>query len=272
MVRSLSLLILWALVACAPSPGGVSAPLRGAFALQDGVQRTNAFMRGRELWFTALGAGSPIRRYDLDMTKYLHAIVISDDFRSFAHLHPKLEPNGQFVFQESLPRGANHVFADAVPHGFGDQVFRFDVPSRDARPPALDLSESNSIAAAGPYVVRLNGRFRAGAPSMLIVHISRDGAPAKDLHPYLGALAHAVFVQAGDLSYIHVHPMALRRGAPAAMSEADMARMPSLAAGATSAPAMGLQVHASRPGIYKLWLQFRGGARLYAAPFVLKAS
>ena len=33
------------------------------------------------------------------------------------------------------------------------------------------------------------------------------GKPAMDVHPYLGALAHAFFLDAGDRSSVHVHPV-----------------------------------------------------------------
>ncbi len=46
-------------------------------------------------------------------------------------------------------------------------------------------------------------------PTRLVVHILEGGSPAADLHPYLGALAHAVFLNAGNLSYVHAHPMPL---------------------------------------------------------------
>ena len=44
---------------------------------------------------------------------------------------------------------------------------------------------------------------------MLNVNILKDGKPATDLHPYLGVPAHAVFLDAKDLSYVHTHPMAM---------------------------------------------------------------
>ena len=34
---------------------------------------------------------------------------------------------------------------------------------------------------------------------------------------------------------------------------------------------MVLHVSVSEPGLYKMWLQFRGGNQLYIAPFVLRA-
>ena len=41
------------------------------------------------------------------------------------------------------------------------------------------------------------------------VEISKDGKTAMDLHPHLGVPAHAVFLNAADLSYVHVHPVAM---------------------------------------------------------------
>jgi len=34
---------------------------------------------------------------------------------------------------------------------------------------------------------------------------------------------------------------------------------------------MVLHVAVKEPGLYKMWLQFRGGKQLYVAPFVLRA-
>ena len=62
------------------------------------------------------------------MTKMLHAVIISDDFRVFIHAHPKLEPSGHFLSAQTLPQpGLYHLFADGEPSGAGQQVFRFDL-------------------------------------------------------------------------------------------------------------------------------------------------
>jgi len=95
---------------------------------------------------------------------------------------------------------------------------------------------------------------------MLTVHILENGLPAQDLHPYLGAPAHAVFLNGTDLSYVHVHPMPTGSTHPMPMG---------LSKEAHSSPDMMLHVELSEPGTYKLWLQFCGGSRLYVAPFVV---
>ena len=73
-------------------------------------------------------------------------------------------------------------------------------------PAARDLSERSTTSVVDGYTVTLSSlELKAGGESMLDVHILRGGKPASDLHPYLGALAHAVFIDASDLTYVHVH-------------------------------------------------------------------
>ncbi len=253
----------------------------GVFALQGGTASTSGYLSAKQLgsdplvrridtWLTPVGSSVPIRQYDTDMTKKLHMIVVSDDFRTFLHIHPVLQPDGHFLLDQALPRPAlYHIYADSTPAGHSKQVFRFDVDAGGApAATARDLSERALQTAAGPYVVRLvTGTLRAGTEAHVAIHITEHGAPAGNLHPYLGALAHAVFLNAADLSYVHAHPMPI--GAKEPMNPETMRPLPS---SAISAPDMMLHVALTEPGTYKLWLQFRGGSRLYVAPFVLVAT
>jgi hypothetical protein len=154
-------------------------------------------------------------------------------------------------------------------------VFRFELPvAGGAAAPSRVLTTTGRIVATGPYTVTLSATsVAAGRGSNLVVHILRDGKPARDLHPYLGALAHAVFLNGGDLTYVHVHPVAL--GA-APMSGMTMGGMPGMETAALpddapSRPDMLLQVRLRKPGRWKLWLQFRGAGELHVAPFVIDA-
>jgi hypothetical protein len=106
------------------------------------------------------------------------------------------------------------------------------------------------------------------------VQILKGDTPATDLHPYLGVPAHAVFLNSQDLTYVHVHPMPLTSGSdPMNMPGMDMSKMTmDMPDNASSPPDMALHVSVKEPGIYKLWLQFRGGSQLYIAPFVLVAN
>jgi hypothetical protein len=119
----------------------------------------------------------------------------------------------------------------------------------------------------------------AGRETDVTVHVLHDGQPARDLHPYLGALAHAVFLNARDLTYVHVHPAPLGAAGASAMGGMNMGDMTGMGGmdmtplpdTASSSPDMLLRVMLREPGTSKLWLQFRGGTELYVAAFVITA-
>ncbi len=277
---------------------GASASLQGTFALQNAVPRTaghlivqaqsrTSLARNLNFWMTPLGSALPVRRYDVDMTKFLHLVIVSDDFRTFVHAHPRYTPQGHFVLDQRFPRPAlYHIYADGEPRGIGQQVFRFDVPiGRVAGRTMRDVSERRRSAVAGPYVVTLDRmRLSTRAETLLQVHIRKGGKPARDLHPYLGALGHAVFLNVADLTYVHVHPMPLTAGDAPAEPNRREAMLPNtgmemsgmrtapLSPASTIAPDMLLHVAVRERGTYKLWFQFRGAGALRVAAFVLTAS
>jgi hypothetical protein len=121
---------------------------------------------------------------------------------------------------------------------------------------------------AGPYEIDLSTvRLHAGRMEMIDVEILRNGKTANDLHPYLGVPAHAVFLNDKDLSYVHVHPMAMN-------GDMDMSKpVATLPDNAPSPGEMMLHVSIKEAGTYKLWLQFRGAEnKIYVAEFTLQAT
>lgn len=281
--------LLLALLALPPTAiAFAAAPFEEAFALQGGTPRVaasllatqigqNPLYRHLDTWMTVRGSSTIIRSYQIDMTKYLHMIAVSDDFRTFLHIHPTRGTDGHFLLDQLFPVPARyHIYVDARPEDFGQQAFRFDVDLGGAAGPVRrDLSETSTATVAGPYTVSISSNsLSSQSESRIVVHILKNGKPATDLHPYLGALAHAVFINAGDLSYVHAHPMPLLAsgaGTQAQKMHSESAMPPSLPSSMISSPNMLLHVALSEPGTYKLWLQFRGGSRLYVAPFVLTA-
>jgi hypothetical protein len=260
--------------------------LRGTFALQGGTPRVQATLDAvpdrdpratrLDLWESTPGSTRPLRAYDTGMTKKLHLIAVSDDLTTFLHEHPAPGADGHFRLNLRVPKPAlYHLYADAEPHGYGQQVFRFDLPiGAAARPVPRRLAATPASMTVGPYTVSFDSlMLDTGHRTTLVAHVRKQSAPAQDLHPYLGAMAHAVFVNARDLTYVHTHPMELSAMAKMqSMPSNGMGAMesePALAPGAKVAPDMMLHVTAREPGTYKLWLQFRGGSQLYVAPFVL---
>ena len=238
---------------------------QGTYALQSGTAATTATLAVTpltgeriQLDIAVYRGGAIVNDFDLDMTQRMHVIVVTDDFHTFKHLHPRALANGHMVVEMGGLRGGYHVYADSEPHGAGQQVFRFDVGTGGG--PSTTGGVHATIVRAGPYVVHVSTlQLRAGRESTIAMSITKDGMPASDLQPYLGAAGHAVFLNTRDLTYVHVHPSV----AGAAMHGMDMSDTPE------AGPNLTLHANVREPGTYKLWFEFRGGAVLYTAPFVV---
>lgn len=218
-----------------------------------------------------------VRRYDLDMTKLMHLIVVSDDLRTFMHVHPVLGLDGHFRLRLHLPRAQFvHLFADGVPHGLGRQIFRFDVRAvlrSDAAvrrlPPATTHSQ------AGLFVATLSrDTIPIGEAAIYTLTVARDGKPASGLHPYLGAMGHGVLIGERDLSYMHVHAMdamMMQMMGTDDCGDAILTMIAPVPPDTQVPPTVQFFLQAPRAGPYAFWYQFRAGNRDYVAPFVLTA-
>jgi len=214
--------------------------------------------------------GARVSAFNVDMQKRMHLIVVSDDLTEFLHIHPTLDSAGTFRITTTFPHpGVYHMYADAQPAGFGHAVFRFDVPvGVVARAAVARRFSPIDVATIGDYVVRLStDRVKASVDTPVLISIMKDGEPASDLHPYLGAYAHIIAIGTADLSYTHIHAMDM----DAMMSGQPMGSGPGLSASAVVPATMDVHVTLPHPGLYKVWVQFIGGSRLYAAPFVVEA-
>lgn len=255
-----------------------SQVIAGQFALQGQTAQTEGHLQvtavaGKplekqlDLWLTEPGKSQPIRCYQVEMTKKLHLIIVSSDFQSFMHEHPVLGNDGHLTLLQNFPRAGSYLaFADGLPNQLQHQVFRFQFDVGGPSEARRNLKPTGMGVEAGPYEVDLSSvRVRAGVATSLDVTILKDGKPAKDLHPYLGVPAHAVFLNARDLSYVHVHPMAMSQ-------TTDMSKDPPTMPEDGPSPAeLMLHLGLQEPGSYKLWLQFRGGAEVYVAEFTVNA-
>jgi hypothetical protein len=161
--------------------------------------------------------GERIVDFTEELTQELHLLAIDSSFSRLVHEHVKAAgDNGIFTAALRFPApGLYHVYADALPAGMGQQVLRFEVTVGDAEgdgaaamlPEAFATTEPISLP-VGPYVVSVDAsRMAANQEIPLRLSVTRNGAPAGDLEPYLGVAAHAVLVRAEDLAYVHAHPV-----------------------------------------------------------------
>jgi hypothetical protein len=277
---------LFACMASLPLLAGAQAKpgqtIQGVYALQGKTPKTEGHLKvtplpGRPLtetldfWLTEPGKPHPIKGYETEMTKKMHVIIVSNDFKIFLHVHPILDSrSGHLQLVQSFPApGTYQIYSDGIPDGSPDhQVFRYQADIGGKSTPGVrNLPPSGLSTTVGPYEVDLSTvHLQSQKMNRLDIHIlnAKDDTPAKDLHPYLGGSAHAVFLNAKDLSYVHAHPMAL--GMMMDMSKP----MPDLPDNASISPDMSCFMPLYEPGTYKLWLQFRGGGdQLYVAEFTI---
>jgi hypothetical protein len=220
-------------------------PVRG-LAVTDGgltlrLDRSSA-QRGRrfELAFRIVGNdGRAVRDFDVEHTKRMHLIVVRRDFTGFQHLHPTEATDGTWTVPLILEdAGSYRVFADfsvaGRPRTLADDL-AVDGTVRSSPLPAPVATQSVD----GLDVRLTEGASRAGRESELAFTVTRNGA-AVPIDDYLGAKGHLVALRQGDLAFLHVHP-----------DEASlrfMATFPSA-------------------GRYRLFLQFRTGARVHTVAF-----
>ena len=69
------------------------------------------------------------------------------------------------------------------------------------------LPPDSAVATLGDLTVTLGGSLHVGTESTLTFTVTRAGQPVRTLEPYLGAYGHLVALRAGDLGYLHMHPM-----------------------------------------------------------------
>lgn len=135
----------------------------------------------------------------------LHLIVLSRNLVAYHHLHPTMDPAGNWsVDVPSLAPGSYKVYADFKPTGSDRITLAFDVQVAGLVP-VTDLPAPATINDVDGYSVTWSGDVAVGTSS-IDFSVDRDGTRVV-LEPYLGAAGHLVVVRVGDLGYLHVHPV-----------------------------------------------------------------
>jgi hypothetical protein len=220
-----------------------------------------------DLRFTPLWRGSLLRGLMTIHEHPLHLIVVSADLAFFDHVHPTLQPDGSLALSYRFPRpGPYLLFAEITPGGERAQVFRLPVavraPAGEPEPTMIDppIEPSPSLSKTVDDDVRLTAELRfqprtpvAGLETHFLLRLREDGAPVNDLEPYLGAMAHGIFISEDTNTAVHCHPEQLSPLSPAARGGPDIPF-------ATFFP---------RPGRYKLWIQFQRRAETHVVSYVV---
>lgn len=248
-----------------------SITVEGIYALDDVKQQVagelvatpvgNSSDLKLDISFHRMQEKNALKRYETELTKEMHVIAVSDDLTIMLHHHVAHVIDGHGQDRMRFPKpGLYHIYIDAAPKTIGQQVMRFDLNVGDepaapliSRPLGMPMTEVIS----GLYTLSFDRlEVTAGQPAMLTLRITELGKPARDLHPFLGVGAHIVLIGTETLDYLHAHPI-----------ETD--DHPTETGDAEKPDPSVLRFHLapSKPGPYRLWVQFIGGRTVYTVPF-----
>ncbi|MCG1023988.1 hypothetical protein [Sutcliffiella horikoshii] len=202
-------------------------------------------LEGEELTITLTDLdGNPMDELEVSHEKLMHLIVISEDLEVFQHLHPEKVSAGVFMATAELEDGMYQVFVDIKPSElqYVNEPHEVMVGEHAGHEDAhVHLEpESQWTKEQDGYSVTLEvDNFSVKENVVLSFEI--EGAQPEN---YLGALGHVVVVDEGLDEFIHVHP---REGTEPVF-----------------------EAHFSKPGMYKLWAEFKLNGEVYAFPYVLE--
>jgi len=217
--------------------------------------------------------GKAAKGLTISHERLLHIVIISEDFSSFAHIHPEdfgqitaeMRKDARYPVRYTFPKAGRYLIAvdAAVQEAPVSKQFYVTVEGEPkAGSLSTDLSQKKSV---GEYVVSLKSmpeKIRAGEKTALRFEIMRNGEPVKDLEQYLGAPMHLAIVMTDLNSFVHAH------GDVPGASHIHAGHIHG-AAKTNYGPEIGSEVVFPRKGIYKIFSQVQDHGKVIIFDFMV---
>ncbi|MGO4886554.1 hypothetical protein ACJ2A9_02255 [Anaerobacillus sp. MEB173] len=174
----------------------------------------------------------------------IHLIVVSKDLNEYYHLHPTQFNDYIFEHKIDLTGHSYRAFVDINPKGKEYRIEPLPFKGESTAHPhhidsVLQVDQQLTKEVQGKIVEFKHDPFEVGKDSKLTFSIKNDTP-----EPYLGALGHVVIIDDQVEEFIHVHPM----------SDHETVFM----------------AHFNKPGVYKLWAEFKFDEEVIAFPYVIE--
>ncbi|MEH7335973.1 hypothetical protein V7161_25425 [Neobacillus drentensis] len=208
--------------------------------------QVNAFVQnnqGKIKIFLKDKAGNPVDELEVNHEKILHLIIVDEQLQKYYHVHPERTGTGEFTIEKNLPEGFYKAFIDIKPKNLAYEVepvsFIVGNPSAQGHGHALVPDTNYSKTIDGETVTLSVNSFKAGEPVTLSFDLDQT-----NLTPYLGAMGHVVILDEYGKKFLHVHPS----------NEKEPI----------------FETQFEKPGIYKIWAEFKQNGKVRAFPFVIE--
>ena len=187
--------------------------------------------------------GNPVDELEVNHEKELHLIIVDEQLQKYYHIHPERTGKGEYTIENNLPEGFYKAFIDIKPKNFAYQVeplsFIVGNPSSATHGHELIPDTTFSKKVDGETVTIKVSTFKAREPVTLSFDLDQT-----NLTPYLGAMGHVVILDEYGKEFLHVHPS----------NEKEPI----------------FETTFEKPGIYKIWAEFKQNGTVRAFPFVIE--
>lgn len=173
--------------------------------------------------------------------KEMHFMIVSNDLEKYYHLHPEKEQQGAYTVNQVLNDGTYQAFIDITPENKAYQIVpnTLQVGANETSKVNLEGNDTWTKECDGKTVTLSSVDATVGEEVPLIFDTHGEKPD-----PYLGALGHVIIVDEDVKQYIHVHP--------------------------ASEDTTIFNAHFSKPGMYKIWVEFKFGDTVNVYPFIIE--
>jgi hypothetical protein len=199
----------------------------------------------------------------------VHLIMVRSDLSAIIHRHPPVGSQGRINQLIVFPSpGRYRVVVDAYP-GTGPQrnfqLFRWITVAGRAKPGPLPRFDDSVQVGGYRFLMHGTPQLRAIQPAFLTITVTGPNKKPATFTPWFGALAHAIFFQAGSLDYFHTHVCS--PGASGCTSVLGATKV----VGRSSTPGkLTVGVLLPVPGTWRLFLQVKADGHVLTAPYTLR--
>ncbi|MGE6720958.1 hypothetical protein ACQKGD_27045 [Peribacillus frigoritolerans] len=182
-------------------------------------------------------------KLEISHEKIMHLIIVSADLEDYYHLHPEEKGNGVYTLKFDLPENSYKAFVDIKPKNLAYQVSPIELQvgkGHSEHEGNLLKVDTNLTKTINEKTVELN-TTELGINKAVTLSFDTKGITPE---PYLGALGHVVILDDKGDKFVHVHP--------------------------TSEEKTVFETKFDKPGIYKVWGEFKFDGKVNSYPFVIE--
>jgi methionine-rich copper-binding protein CopC len=218
----------------------------------------------------------------VDMEKYLHVVIVSEDETVFAHIHPDdaaplpadAIDTSTFSVPYAFPKAGRYLVSVDYAHGTALESKQFIVTVEGSPRQEVSAKTFPSTGVFGGYEVALDySGAGVGNITTLQFTVTKDGVPVTTLRPYLSAVSHISVVK-NDLSeFMHTHGEVHAPGTiapPLSVKNGKIVHaMAAMVAPSSFGPRFDAHVIFPKAGRYTVWAQISVEGEVIPASFTV---